>query len=269
MVKCVYIFFYSGKTTIFIFHNFFPELPTLSRRLTKKNPTDKKMAATAVEPAFLVMLTVPHSTCPEFPRTGHPCDYAAQTSATHLKKALERAGLPCELFVADVPRGTSDMNREESRGSKWRERIERRMASGRVVLVLDVHSFPDLPDDDPRDVFKGRSLVTMRLAEWTAADIKFSEPDEAVAWQKQLATKVQQDTQLPTAATLGSRVNDIMLQAFDHGLPSALLEFSERLDHRQLPVVCRSIAEFIVAMLRRSLPAAEVRSTTDMAHSLF
>jgi thiol-disulfide isomerase/thioredoxin len=93
------------------------------------------LPAKSISP-YPVILTVPHSECPDTDEEGHPCDVLAPA----LANAVVLPG--DEILPGDKPRSMGDYVRPESAKSKWHRKLTALLRSKMFKLLVDVHSQP-------------------------------------------------------------------------------------------------------------------------------
>lgn len=87
-----------------------------------------------------ILITVPHSYCPE--SLTRICDTRALDAAHMLAKLFHDAGAQVTLYTnTNVLRSNFDLNRTKSRSHPWRQKLDLLILK-KPSLVVDVHSFP-------------------------------------------------------------------------------------------------------------------------------
>ncbi len=91
----------------------------------------------------LILITVPHAECPkQFVDNLHPCDLAAEPAAKILYNFLSLMSFRVKIEFGDINRVLDvDLNRKESRGIEFRERIKKIVSETPVSWIIDMHSF--------------------------------------------------------------------------------------------------------------------------------
>ena len=192
------------------------------------------------------VLTVPHYTC-DARVSGHLCDVAAGMAARALHDQLQRLGAEVEgPYMGTVPRTVSDLNRSESRETKWRKELSARirMLRGRSkdVFVVDVHSYDrDAP----------WSMRRKRIGEKPPQLVFLDGNDEVFSSGAPLLLRELLPPELQVLTEVGgSHVNDIVATAPDDGATWAILiEFDEdsNADRRWLPRTTGALAQALIA----------------------
>ena len=173
------------------------------KRVSFKTPL--KRAEFFKDVDLFVILTVPHSECIE--GDDHNCDIVALKNAKSLSKFLNKAEIQNKVFIGDINRFTSDLNREESRNTEFHREIDNLIESIRGeynMILLDIHSgdFGEYP------------LVILKLK-------SFSELE--------LLNLIQNETN--ALVMLGDEMNYISRKAQEQGIPALLLELNESLKY--------------------------------------
>jgi len=99
-----------------------------------------------------VLVTVPHSKCPQQKQNEHPCDYRAPRVAQILERILKSNGIPYEIVESTLLRSTVDLNRDlkpetSYDGKKAWKTFNNKIQtivnknSDKNILLLDLHSF--------------------------------------------------------------------------------------------------------------------------------
>jgi predicted N-formylglutamate amidohydrolase len=94
-----------------------------------------------------VIVTAPHSVC--YSRVNRDCDRRALEAARIIVDHFRSMALPANVhfYESTYPRARVDLNRIEGALTDWTQAFERdvrsAVASGRRVVLLDIHSFPD------------------------------------------------------------------------------------------------------------------------------
>lgn len=143
----------------------------------------------------------------------------ASAAARALERSLTERGHAVTTFRATVPRTVADMNRPESRGTPWRDEIDKTAPD----IFLDVHSFPG----------NGLDVYLLSLL-------------DPLPWHVAMARALAAVSR--AGIRQGSLVNDIMKRASERRIPSVLIEFSEGLDELKLKEICDAIAKFVSHM---------------------
>jgi hypothetical protein len=186
--------------------------------------------------SFLV--AAPHSYCGDPPTYGHKiCDDASGPAARSLARALEHA--PCSRSVdlivnQSVLRSSCDLNRaicrdEQSFREPIRKTVARLRPSGRVA-VLDVHSFPAIPNAWQNISFDSSKAELVVLDDFSRTSV-----ERFVQWLR---------AQGVDAHYLRGDRNDIMNE--NHGL---LLEYSEGLSTSRVDEISEWIAKGLCSEL--------------------
>ena len=200
--------------------------------------------------AFL--LTVPHKTCPAHGHGPHHlCDFLAERAAAALRDKLRARGAEvAEPLLGDVCRATLDLNRAESRWSRWRRKVADGIAelgaTGSPVFVVDVHSYGGFAEWSERAIEAGRP----------APNLVFLDERDGRGIPRALRTRLS-----PRLAALtdvgGSSVNDVVATARENGAAWAvLIEFDEDAaagDPRWLPQTADAVAEALVSYARDAI----------------
>lgn len=172
-----------------------------------------------------VIITVPHSLCFKSSSSddSHTCDYAAESSARIIFENLETPHKYLELN--NVPRYEYDMNRFESRKTKFRKEIRKKFKE--ADYLFDIHSFPRMK----KEPFINDVYV-----------IDDTNPPTKLSYNL-----VDYLTDLGYRCKLynGSGVNDITNEAKENGLQAILIEISEDLSHNNRVKLCKQISLFI------------------------
>lgn len=82
-----------------------------------------------------VLLTIPHAKC----GSSDNCDKDVMNHANLLKKELDEQKIPNKMIVGNIERTKIDLNRKESRQTKFSKKVTKEL--NKDVLVLDIHSF--------------------------------------------------------------------------------------------------------------------------------
>ena len=181
-----------------------------------------------------VFITVPHATCPPFQMDTtvlHPCDTLSKTVASALSVSLSNSGFENLMFIGNVPRTETDLNRERSRDTTtYRINLTKQMSEKRPSAVLDVHSYPSNGSGFPYD----SEIVIL---------------DSALTSPKQYSTdlyNILQRSGIKAHLIPGSEVNDIEREArLVYGLRAVLLEFNESLSTSRLKEISNVIAKWV------------------------
>jgi hypothetical protein len=118
-----------------------------------------------------VLVTVPHTVCPQQKQKGHPCDYRAPRVALILERILKTNGIPYEIVESTLLRSTVDLNRDlkldtPNDGKRaWKifnNKIQTIINnnSDKNVLLLDLHSF-DKIDSFCKNGEKDKCFITI------------------------------------------------------------------------------------------------------------
>jgi len=150
---------------------------------------------------LFIILTVPHAECVEY--IEHTCDYTALSNAQNLSNILDSHNIKYILLIGDINRQESDLNRKESRKTKFHEELTLLLEEKRInhsVILLDIHS----------GNFGSQSLVILKSK-------KFRELE--------LLDLIQNFTN--ASIHVGSEENYIMEKALSYKIPALLIEFNE------------------------------------------
>jgi hypothetical protein len=185
-----------------------------------------------------VIVTVPHAVC--LNRLARDCDRVAEKAARHLVSVLKETGKNVELFVGDVYRARGDLNRRPTRSTtKFRRQVSEAInnaskiqSSGGVLLLLDVHSFPD---SETWGFDRDRSFELVVLDLMPGSD----------RWRESLVKRLRREYGVDVGYVVGSQENDIMLEARTAGLPAILLEFNESLNDDRISAIARALVHVL------------------------
>ncbi len=187
-----------------------------------------------------VLLTVPHANCPlGWDGKGHPCDTLAKRAADLVFKYGESALVEPPLIPSGTPRTICDLNRIQCRSHPWRGEIRRRIKSGYVAFVLDIHSYPSHTKK-----WSGFELFVLDDAPWPMPYVM-----NFVRYIRAAGIRI--------GVGSGGR-NDIQDEARELGVKSMLVEFNEGLgDTDRLDFVASRVAEWFSAEHTVSHPYKE------------
>lgn len=182
-----------------------------------------------------VLITVPHASGCKL--TGHQCDYAALDFSQRVSKYCEKFGIKDVLiYEALTPRSEMDMNRKESRKSKYRKNIISDIKSKKgIVWVVDCHSYPD-------DSFgSGTDFVILDTRNGNYKDVTY--------YVKKIINQAKSDgiyiKDMPGSDSWQEETNDIMDTSRELGALSFLIEVKEGLNSETLDKMARCIAKVI------------------------
>ena len=204
------------------------------------------------------VLTVPHAACDEanFPSTfNHVCDLAAPTAAAMLREALvtrccgRDGSRVIGPIMGNVNRMQKDLNRKESRGTGFRQKIVEILdkldcAPNCRCTLLDIHSYDSHASWCAKAVAKGRPeplIVLMESSKYPTPDPEISQMPERV-WNilpRQLQSLTVVDRE---------QVVDVVKHAREHGaMNNLLIEFNESLlyDRKLMATVVQNLADAI------------------------
>lgn len=114
----------------------------------------------------MLLLTVPHAKR----EASGDHDEGAMRMIPHLRVALDNAGIDYEVLVGDdTYRSILDLNRGESRHTEFAKEL--RVLLKKATYHIDLHSFPDTPQDASDDV----SITAMGddIRNWSVSDVVF------------------------------------------------------------------------------------------------
>ena len=180
----------------------------------------------------VIVLTVPHASCPRTLVPGHPCDTGAEDAARMLHARLA----PHVEVLLNVARrhrvpelGGIDMNRHGSRETPFRQQIladiQHARAQGREAWVVDVHSFPPAAAAGV-ELFPGDPDIAL-------LDVppRFPPYGRHAAYVQDALRIMRTGAQeLNVTLVHGDERNDIIITSRAQGARSLLVEFNERLD---------------------------------------
>jgi hypothetical protein len=151
----------------------------------------------------------------------HTCDYRANDAGKSLHRYL---GSESIILYGDINRTISDLNRSESRHTKFRRFLSQLIQKTEVEWVLDAHSFPPQGTD-----MKGE-IVFLSLSK--------------ESYLKDLVDHLRQHN-IDANMKMGSYLNDIILEAKQHHLKYLLLEYNEDLTVSRLNYISQLIARYV------------------------
>ena len=156
----------------------------------------------------VILLTVPHSFCKYDSAYERRCDRRALQAAKVLANFFKNKKVMV-ISNDSIDRKTLDTNRAQSRQTKYRKNITNILDKYDVLWVLDIHSFPNY------DFGHGLNFVFLdNISPTTTIEYK-------------IFNQILPD--MENAAILeGSLSNDIQYEARKKGIPSILIEVSER-----------------------------------------
>ncbi len=163
----------------------------------------------------LVLITVPHAKCPNINvNNSHPCDISAVPAANLLENFLLQKSIRTKVLIGDINRVEEDLNRIKSRGTIFREKIEKIMKdeSGNL-LIIDMHSFFE-------PAFNNAKLAILDERDSLAV----AEHTDYIIDLQQTLLAGGFNTQVFWGKL---RQNDIMIRARESNVPSLLLEVNE------------------------------------------
>ena len=99
-----------------------------------------------------VLVTVPHTVCPQQKQKEHPCDFRAKKVSQILERILKTNGIPYEVVESTLLRSTVDLNRDlkpdtPNDGKRAWKTFNNKIQtiinnnSDKNILLLDLHSF--------------------------------------------------------------------------------------------------------------------------------
>lgn len=186
-----------------------------------------------------VLITIPHATCGSL--IGHSCDYSAKYLADEIEQEFQKVGInDVKKYEAKIPRSEIDMNRKESRNTKFREEIIEDIKSkkGKKIWVLDIHSFPD------NDFHTDSDFVIL--------DTRDGNYHKATSYVKKFVEYTKKNNlsvvDLPGADSWNEETNDIMDTSREKGAFSFLIEAKEGLKSN----IVRKMAECIVNFIKNN-----------------
>ena len=157
-----------------------------------------------------IILSVPHAHCrSESDKILHFCDVVAGPVAEELSKRLQAAGHEVFLHLGDINREETDLNRSESRGTKFRKDLEADFP--KAEILVDVHSTPRSRLNWTEDIV---------ILKWQTEEVD----NRHLTYD--LAKKLI-ETDLDVSITPARAQDDIVDQALHANLPAVLVEFSE------------------------------------------
>ncbi len=204
-----------------------------------------------------ILLTVPHSVCPEFDsndlnsdsndldteseNSEHPCDFKAEEMALILKDNLESRGHHVNLELSDTFRAICDLNRRSCRETGFRKRI--RKNSSRDTLILDVHSYPG--SDETYGQFE---FVILDPSGPSSAQLQILRSGMSyLLWIYLLSKGIN-------VGLLQGKDNDIQDEARELGFICLLLEFNEDLPLQRNQYIIKMISSFLYPLSSSSIP---------------
>jgi len=157
-----------------------------------------------------IIISVPHSFCRGLDDIiRHYCDVVAARAARGLTRRLTDAGHEILLHMADVNREALDLNRPESRPSKFRKALAKDFS--KADFLLDCHSFQGALLHWETDIV---------LLKWDDGQVN----NRSLVWRfSDCLTRKD----LNVATTNAEAHDDIVQDALQNGLPAILAEFSE------------------------------------------
>lgn len=155
-----------------------------------------------------ILLTVPH---------GSPYinDVAAPPVAEKLSNLLTEANIWHETFINTDPRSTVDMNRPQSRGTEYRNKIDSALRHRDVGLLLDIHSFPS----ETGSPFKGFDMVVLGSYE----KLQESFPQ----MYRELLCTLYPKNGVRVGVMKADVENDVVKRSYEFGVPAVLIEHDE------------------------------------------
>jgi hypothetical protein len=179
------------------------------------------------------IITVPHGICVNMQKIRvdlediRNCDKKAEEAANILINELK----PYKTFFATHYRENTDLNREESRVTKFRTDIRTILKDCRSkrsnCLLIDVHSFPQgtITKDEEKepDIYLIRSFYDNKIGEYLYNYL------------------IKND--IMTLMFPGSPENDILLEATYFKVPSILIEFKESLSKSKLEKIIKVLSK--------------------------
>jgi len=191
-------------------------------RITYGNPT-----------SGTVVITTPHSYCRPRRYPKRHCDRMAGPASDSLNKFFDVLKIPYQEFESLDFRSKMDMNRRPSRdSSKYRAQITQFVKTHKVLLNLDVHSYPETDQD------KGDIYIINADGKTTGYEKSFMD------WlYKTLGEKYKVRHGPYTYDRKRNDIQDEMRKA--HEVDSILVEFKEQLPKKQLERVCAMISLWV------------------------
>jgi hypothetical protein len=182
------------------------------------------------------IITVPHAACMDVSNVQHTCDAASSAAARMLREEAERFRNVYFFENTDVYRLDHDMNRVESRKTKFRvdltSKIQALSHSSKTynTVLIDVHSFPP-----------GYGFGTE-----DDAMIVFMEPRPTPWYSVGPISALESEGILTKFVEGHHTVNDIELEARNAGLKAVLMEvrentFSEEALRRAMRLVATAV----------------------------
>ena len=155
-----------------------------------------------------VVFTAPHFRClwSGMPREEMRCEPETKAAIESTQAVIRKCGLATKAIYGDFFRQVVDLNRPESRGTEFRDKVRRELTED--TLVLDIHTSPKEAFDEGTDIMvlvsgKGKNR---ELAESLVKDLRAK------------GLRIEQKP--------ASRVNDIVETSHDESAGAALLEFN-------------------------------------------
>lgn len=170
-----------------------------------------------------VILSVPHAVCDQ----GGPCDKKAAFFAELISKNLKKRKIEVHLHVADIPRKKCDLNRPQSRGTQFRNKIDIDSSFlGPDNFLLDVHSAKT-------EHFR----LDFEILFLDLDDLKFTF----------LLDDYLKKSHIRSYILGGSDLNDVTYKAlYVYGIRNVtLIEINRELPDKRYPYIADRIAEFV------------------------
>lgn len=170
-----------------------------------------------------IVITTPHSFCVHGINERH-CDLNAENAAVSLLRILRTSKYSTVYLPADQPRFQVDLNRPESRDTRFRQSLGK-ILNNNPALLLDIHSFP-------YDTFE-RDYDVVIIDNPPTTEYSVSLKDRLL------------NHNINVGYITGNSDNDIVIEARSKNVFAMLIEYSEILNISDLNIINGVIADWI------------------------
>lgn len=176
-----------------------------------------------------IVVTSPHASCPKN-TDQRMCDLAAALAGKLFSELTQQSGIPTIYLEGDELRHNHDLNRNPSRNTKFRRRLQKVLEStDDTELLIDMHSFPNYRIEEAGDINffeNGEHPPDIVLLRGPLDSYQHSR--KKISLCNILYECLSHKTNVNCKIIEGITVNDIMNNASEYKIPGVLIEVNEK-----------------------------------------